>query len=405
MVADPKKDVSVRIEEVSGPWIEVDLGAISHNIEQIHRFSGTRLMPVIKANAYGHGAVPVARALAGAGVDMLGVAAVDEGTELRNAGIRCPVMVYSSILPSEAEAAVRLALEPMVGNAELARALDSAAGRAGKKACVHVKVDTGMGRVGVAVSRAREFVAELMRLEHLEVRGISTHLATADEEDTGFVEEQLDLFRRVIEELELDGIRFPLRHAASSPATIRFAESRFNMVRPGLGIYGLYGSRAVPHLPGLVPVLSLHTRITFLKHVPAGTPISYGRRYTTPGPAVIATIPIGYGDGLLRALANKMEVLIGGRRCRQVGTICMDQCMVDVTHLAGDGAAEPGLGELVSVIGRQGDEEVRAEELAEKAGTISYEIVTQLSRRMPRIYNRGLLNRPTTGGDRPTRKG
>ena len=365
-------------------WAEVDLGALCGNLRTFRERAGgrARVMAVVKADAYGHGAVPVSRALVGAGVDMLGVATVGEAMELRHAGLRCPIMMLSCILPAEARAAVQLGLILTVADISLARALDEEAGKAGAKAKVHLKVDTGMGRIGVAAPAAAALVRELLGYQNLELDGIFTHLATADEEDTGFAVEQLALFMKLLALLERDGIRIPVCHAAGSAAVIRFDESRFNLVRPGLGIYGLYGSAAVPRLPGLRPVLALHSRIAFLKSVPAGTPVSYGRRYITAAPATLATIGIGYGDGLPRSLTNKLEVLVRGQRCRQVGTICMDQCVVDVTGVPEELAA----GEPVTIIGRQGDEEVSAEEFAGRSGTIPYETVTALTGRVPRIY-------------------
>jgi len=330
-------------------------------------------MFVVKANAYGHGAEACARAAERArAADWLGVSSVEEGIALRDAGVRLPVLILGSLYPFESVlAAVAHDLTPVVASAESARRVADVASRLRRSISIHVKVDTGMGRIGVRPEAAPDLLRRLAALRLVRVQGIYTHLSGA-EDDPRFTAVQLRSFRRVLAALSREGRRPPLAHAANSAAALRYPAARFDLVRPGLAAYGLY--------PGFEPALSLKSKIVFLKTVPRGAPISYGSTWRARRPSRIATLPVGYGDGYARALSNRAQVLVGGRRCPVVGSITMDQTMVDVT-----GAPDARVGDDAVLIGRQGRAEVPAAELARLAGTIPYETVTALSSRVPRV--------------------
>ncbi|HHV61764.1 MAG TPA: alanine racemase [Firmicutes bacterium] len=376
---------------------EINLENIAHNMREIRKRigPGPEIMAVVKADAYGHGAERVSATVLGNGATWLGVATVEEGVLLRKSGIIAPILILGTIFPAQARRALRYGLTVTVSDYEFAEALALCATQEGRKAKVHVKVDTGMGRIGVTPEDTVAFVKRLTALPNIEVEGIFTHFATADS-DLGFARVQLHRFNKVITSLLESGIKIPIRHAANSAAILNLPESYFNMVRAGIIIYGLspFGSRRGMPLrtgPGsssshdpvmdLRPALSLKTRVAYVKRVPAGTPVSYGSTYVTNRATTIATLPVGYADGLLRALSNKAHVLIRGGRYPVAGTICMDACMVDVGDL------EVEVGDEAVLIGRQGNEEISAEEVAEAAGTINYEIVCAISKRVPRVYS------------------
>src|SRR5690554_4724620 len=367
-------------------WAEVDLEAIRENIRQIRRFTARggkapEIMAVVKAEAYGHGAVATARAALEAGATRLGVAMPEEGILLREAGIDCPILVFTPLLPDQAEAFLEYGLTPTIAGEEGARALSAATGRHGRKARVHIKVDTGMGRVGVPPAEAPGLARKVAALPNLEVEGVYSHFATADEADLSFAYHQLDLFKEVLKNLEEAGVKIPLRHIANSGAIINLPESYFDLVRPGIIIYGLYPSEETPRdrLP-LKPALSLKARVIQVKRVPPGTGISYGQIYHTQQAPNIVTLPRGYADGWSRLLSGKARVLLKGKSFPLVGRVCMDQCMADV----GDLEVEPG--EEAVLIGRQGEEEISADEVAGLLGTINYEVVCMLSDRVPRVW-------------------
>jgi len=376
-----------RYEKMIRPvWAEVDLEAIRENIRQIRRFTARggkapEIMAVVKAEAYGHGAVATARAALEAGATRLGVAMPEEGILLREAGIDCPILVFTPLLPDQAEAFREYGLTPTIAGEEGARALSAATGRHGRKARVHIKVDTGMGRVGVPPAEAPGLARKVAALPNLEVEGVYSHFATADEADLSFAYHQLDLFKEVLKNLEEAGVKIPLRHIANSGAIINLPESYFDLVRPGIIIYGLYPSEETPRdrLP-LKPALSLKARVIQVKRVPPGTGISYGQIYHTQKATNIVTLPLGYADGWSRLLSGKARVLLKGKSFPLVGRVCMDQCMADV----GDLEVEPG--EEAVLIGRQGEEEISADEVAGLLGTINYEVVCMLSDRVPRVW-------------------
>lgn len=360
----------------------IDLCALDHNFEEVkRRVGGRKILAVVKAQAYGHGAVRVSRRLLALGADMLGVALVEEGKELRDAGIDAPILVMGAMFPEQAAAAVSLRLTPAIFTPSLAQALSDAARALKTKAAVHVKIDTGMGRIGVSPEGAPRLIAEMKKMDGLEVRGLMTHFADADLRDKQFASKQMGRFETLIKALEAGGIDIPVRHAANSAAVLDFGRALFTMVRPGLMLYGYNPLEAGAEAADLRPALSLVTRIAFLKTVPAGTPISYGRTFVTERESVIATLPIGYADGYGRGLSNKGEALVRGARARVAGRVCMDMCMIDVTGI-------PGVreGDEVVLIGSQNGERITADELAAKTGTIAYEVLCGVSSRVPRIY-------------------
>lgn len=366
-------------------WAEVNLGAVSHNVGELRKRVGkeVRILGAVKADAYGHGSIPVSQAILKAGADYLGVASLDEALELRRAGLEAPILIFGSNLPEEAEEIVRYNLTATVCREEFASSL-ACLGRErgqGRKVKVHIKVDTGMGRVGVYFEEAVDFVRRVVGNEGLEIEGIYTHFPSAEEEDKTFSLTQIERFKQVIARLGEEGIDIPLKHMANSAAILNFPESYFDLVRPGLLLYGLYPSLEMKRELNLRPALSLKTRIVYLKRTPPGRPISYGRTYITERETVIATLPVGYGDGYSRFLSNKGEVLVRGKRAPIRGRICMDQTMVEVGHIPG-----VEVGDEVVLIGRQGEESITVEEIAERIGTVPHEIVSRLGKRVRRVY-------------------
>jgi alanine racemase len=359
----------------------VDLNALDHNFGEARRRSeGRKVLAVVKAQAYGHGAVRVSRRLMDLGADMLGVALVEEGRELRSAGIDAPVLVMGALFPDQADAIAELGLTPVVFTAEVAEAVSKAAVKRAAVVPVHIKIDTGMGRIGLHVDEAAGFIKEVSRMKGISVQGLMTHFADADLADKDFSGRQMDRFEALIKALAREGIEVPLRHAANSAALLDFRRALFTMVRPGLMLYG-YDPLTDKAGSGLKPVLSLLTRIVFLKSVPAGVTISYGRTFTTSRKSLIATIPIGYADGYSRALSNRGEALVRGIRVPVVGRVCMDMCMLDVTDVPGVSDQDE-----VVLIGQQDGGRITADELAGRTDTISYEVLCGISGRVPRVY-------------------
>lgn len=364
-------------------WAEIDLNAISYNLRQIKSLiepKGVGIMAVVKDNAYGHGAVEVAKVASGIPVSMIGVATVEEAIELRQAGINLPILIFCCILPEYAEEIVKNEIIQTVSGLEICQELSKLADRYGKQVKVHVKVDTGMGRIGICYDKAVQLIEQILNLPLIKIDGIFTHFAVA-ETDEGFTGLQIERFKSVISTLEEKGINIPFKHTANSAGILGFPESYFNMVRPGISIYGLYPSPVMPRVVELKPALSLKTRVVYLKEIPTGWSVSYGRTYTAKNPTKVATLAIGYGKGYGRKLSNKGEVLIRGVRASIIGTICMDQCLCDVTHIP-----DVTVGDEVVLIGKQGDQEITADEVAEKAETISYEILCGISESVPRVY-------------------
>ncbi len=360
----------------------IDLDALEHNFKEVVRSaSGRKVLAVVKAGAYGHGAEEVSRRLLRLGADMLGVALVEEGKELRNAGFDVPILVMGSSFPEQCEEILSLRLTPVVFDPSFARTLAETARRLGTRTAVHVKIDTGMGRIGIAPETAAGMIEDLLRLGTVDVQGLMTHFADADLKNKLFAERQMERFEGLLKALNARGITVPLVHAANSAAVLDFERALFTMVRPGLMLYGYNPLEQGRAEADLRPVLSLTTRIAFIKRVPAGIPISYGRTFVTKRASLIATLPIGYADGYSRALSNKGAVLIRGVRAPVVGRVCMDMCMIDVTDVPGVEA-----GDDVVLIGSQGHDRITADDIAKLAGTISYEVLCGISSRVPRIY-------------------
>jgi alanine racemase len=360
----------------------VHLDRVTHNLGLLRELAGGQaLWPAVKANAYGHGAELLARHLVRIGCDTLCVAHAEEAVELLASGLRARFVVMSASLPEQSELFVEHDLEPVVTTFEGVEALARAAERAGRTVAVHAAVDTGMGRIGLPPEAMRGFLERCGGLSGLRVRGVMSHFPRADEADKSFSQAQIEAFRGVREATR--GLGVDVYHLANSAGILDLPASRFDAARPGIAVYGLAPSDAIrnPRVRELRPALEWKTRVTFLKEVPAGVGLSYGHRYRTTRPSLVATIPVGYGDGLSRRLSNRFEVLVGGDRCPQVGTITMDQSLVDVTRLRGRVA----IGDEVVLIGRQGDAGVTADEIAGRLGTIHYEVVTGIARRVPRL--------------------
>lgn len=365
-------------------WTEISLENLEHNYRALR--SGIapdcRFMAVVKANAYGHGAVRVAQKLEELGVDMLAVAALDEALELRVCGIKLPILVLGVTPPEFADEVVTHDITQAVTDRETAQALSDAAVAAGVCAKIHLKVDTGMSRLGVPgeeTERAAGELAELCAFPNLEAEGIFTHFARADE-DEAFTMLQFTRFLDVVENMEKNyGITFQIRHCAASAAMLNYPCTHMDMVRPGIVLYGHYPHPSCEGLdgPGLLPMMTLKSRVVSVKDLPAGSPVSYGGTCVLERDSRIAVLPIGYADGLSRALSNRMEVLLHGKRVPVLGRICMDLCMVDVTDIP-----EVKAGSVATVFG----EALPLEEKAEAAGTIQYELLCAVSRRVPRIY-------------------
>jgi len=364
-------------------WAEVDLKAIEYNYRQVKRLLGNSvsMMVVVKANAYGHGTVEISEVLEKLGVDYLGVATTDEAVRLRDHGIRSPILILGSVLPEEAKVAMEREITLTLCSYDLLNEIKKLS-KDGLRARVHVKVDTGMGRIGVWHEEALDFIKKISPEKCITLEGIYTHFSSAGRDDF-FTHYQIESFERLLSDIEKSWIKIPLKHAANSIATVDFKRSHLNLVRPGLIIYGMYPKHTFPKLVKLKPAMSLKTKIVFVKDTPAGRSISYGRTYITQKPTKVATLPVGYADGYDRNLSNKADVLVRGHRAPIIGKVTMDQTMIDVGHIRG-----AQIGDEVVLIGRQGREEIRAEKLARLAGTIPYETVCAISNRVPRIYKR-----------------
>ncbi|MGE5308391.1 MAG: alanine racemase [Deltaproteobacteria bacterium] len=360
-------------------WAEINLDNLAFNFHQIKRLVSpqTKVLVTVKADAYGHGLIPVSKKLVECGVDFLGVASIDEGIKLREAGIKKSVLVLGAVLNEDIEPLFEYGLTPSVCTEDLGLALSKKGKRLKKRIKVHIKIDTGMGRIGVLHQDALKLIKAVHKMEAVEIEGLFTHFAFADldKEFTGY---QMRLFNNLVTSLRKSDISIPLHHSANSMGVLNFKESHFNMVRPGIICYGL---RPVKELPiKIKPVLSLKTRVVYTKRVPKDFGLSYGHAYVTKKATTVVTLPVGYGDGYPRQLSNIATVLIGGKTYKISGRICMDQVLVDV------GDAKVKVGDEVVLIGTQGKQEVTSEMLAALCGTIPYEIVCGLGSRIPRVY-------------------
>jgi len=345
-----------------------------------------KILAVVKANAYGHGAVAIGRELDGRGVDSFGVAFVKEGIELRNAGIKKPILILGGILPSQISEVFSFELTPVIANLDLARTLDTEGKRHRKKPAVHIKIDTGMNRLGVPSEHVEDFFAALREFDSLEIEGILSHFSSADFQDRQSIEfthRQAERFRAALRKLRALGFTPPLIHMANSSAIMKSLVSELPMVRAGLMLYGAYPSAHLRSVVSLKPVMALKTRVMHLKSLPPGAPVSYSRTFHTQRQSVVAILAVGYGDGYHHCLSNRGKVLIQGRGAPVVGSICMDLTLVDTTEIS-----EVKEGDEVVLFGSQGEKRISVEEVAEWAGTIPYEVLCGIGSRVPRIYKK-----------------
>jgi len=365
-------------------WAEIDLAAVRANVERLRDLCApAALLAVVKADGYGHGAVPVARAALDAGARALGVALVEEGIELRDAGIDAPILVLSEPVPDAAGSVVAYGLTPVVYTLAGIDALAKAVADRGahERLGVHVKVDTGMHRVGCSPDDAVELAAQVVDRPELELVGVCTHLAVADEPGNPYTEEQLARFDGVLADMRARGLPTGTVHACNTAGAIEWPAARFDLVRIGIGCYGIAPADALEGRVALQPAMAVKARVSHVKAVPAGAGVSYGLRYTTPRATKIATVPLGYADGVPRELPQRDgAALVHGRRCPMAGTVTMDQLMLDV----GDLPVE--VGDEVVLIGRQGDDEISAADWARAMDTIAYTIVCGIGPRVPRVY-------------------
>jgi alanine racemase len=360
-------------------WLEIDLGAIRNNIKKLHEITKTPVMAVVKANGYGHGTMEIARAATAAGAEWCGVARLEEGVALHQSGISCRMLVLGYTSPDRIPEAVENQISLTVYDLKIAEQYAQQARGSGGKLKLHLKVDTGMGRLGVSPQDAMNFLKEMAHEPAIEMEGIFTHFARADELDVSTTREQLDRFIGMIDQLKAAHLCPPVVHAANSAASLLYPDARFDLVRPGIAVYGLHPSGQV-HLPdGFQPALAWKSRLTSVRMFPAGHGISYGHIYRTSREELIGATAIGYADGYRRVNGNL--VLVNGKRVPVVGNVCMDQCMLQL-----DRVPDAKIGDEVVLIGSQGDETISAEEVAGRWGTINYEVVTGLAARLPRFY-------------------
>ncbi|GAB4284166.1 MAG: alanine racemase [Coriobacteriia bacterium] len=364
-------------------WVEIDRAAVTANVRALKALtpSATQFMAVVKADGYGHGAVETARAALDGGADRLGVATVEEALQLREQGLAVPLHLLSEPPVEAAPLVLEHGIVPTVTTREFAIALSRAAMLAQRSCRYHLKIDSGMNRIGVRAEESVDFVAWLSGLPGLKMEGVFTHFATADTPGDWEFDRQVQRFRDALAALKTEGVRPALVHAANSAATILHPDTHLDMVRCGIAIYGLHPAESTCRAIDLAPAMSVKAKVSFVKRVGLGEGVSYGFTWHAPAPTTIATIPLGYADGLHRVLSNKMDVLLGGRRCPQVGRICMDQFMVEVPA-----GLDVRQGDEAVLIGRQGGETLPADELATLAGTINYEIACGFAQRMQRRY-------------------
>lgn len=364
--------------------VEIDLEALKHNFYQAQRLAGPGqgVLAVVKADAYGHGAAHVAMALQGVGVEMFGVAIVEEGVALREAGVVCPILVLGGLYPGQEENLLRYGLVPTLFDMDVARRLDSCARAAGVVLPYHMKVDTGMSRVGFRPDDLPRVLEELGALSGLRMDGLFSHLAMADEPENTVNQKQLEIFRGCLGRVRQAGFAPRYVHLSNSAALLTREVPECNLSRPGILLYGALPSPAFAGRFDLKPVMSFRTRIAQIRKVPEGTGVSYGHRFVAERPTVLAVIPVGYADGYSRQLSNVGEMLVRGQRARVAGTVCMDWTMIDVTDIP-----DVAVGDEVTLLGCDNGQCITADEWAERIGTISYEVFCQFSKRVPRLTN------------------
>jgi len=353
-------------------WTEVNLDAIAQNVKNIKKLIGKKkeLMAVVKGNAYGHDILEISSVVLENGATRLAVARLEEAIFLRKAGITVPILVLGLTLKPQAESLVSYDITPTVCEFEMIEKLSELAVQMNKMAKIHLKVDTGMGRIGIFPDDVLRFIKRIKTLKKVEIEGIFTHFSVADEKDKFYTEEQFRKFIEILTILEKEGIKIPIKHVGNSATLLDLPHMWLDMVRPGLAIYGLYPSKEVKKTINLIPAQQFKTKIVFIKELPRGESISYGRTYITKRRMRVASLPVGYADGYNRLLSNQGEVLVRGQRVPIIGRVCMDQCMIDVTNLT-----QVEIGDEVVLWGRQGEEMITVEEIAQKIRTINYEIV------------------------------
>jgi alanine racemase len=365
-------------------WAEIDLGCIQHNIQAIkHRVGNTQIIGVVKADGYGHGAVEVSRVLLKNDVSALAVATLDEAIQLRDANIKAPIILLGLSPASSANTIIDCNLTPIAASYSDIYGLSTLALKRKKTVEVFIALETGMGRIGYMHNKSSiNEIKNISTLPNVKIKGVFSHFAAADEKDKSFSYKQIEMFNQFCDELDLAGIKTAFRTLANSAATIELPDAWFDAVRPGIILYGCYPSNEInKEIVSLKPAMSLKANIVFIKKVPAGTSISYGRNFITRRESLIATLPLGYADGYPRYLSGKGRVLINGQYAPLVGNICMDQCMIDVTDIPNVKRYDE-----VILIGSQGEKTILADEIAEKTDTINYEIVSRIGKRLPRIY-------------------
>jgi len=374
------------MQKLLGPtWVEINLDAIANNVKNIKKLIGEEkeLMAVVKGNAYGHDVLEIASVVLNNGATRLAVARLEEGIFLRKSGITVPILVLGLTLKQQAELLVSYNITPTVSEYEMIEKLSDSAFKEDKIVKVHLKVDTGMGRIGISPNHVKNFIKKVKVLKNVEIEGIFTHFSVADEKDKTYTEKQFKKFMEVLTILEKEEIRIPVKHVGNSATLLDLPHMWLDLVRPGISVYGLYPSTEVQKTVKLMPAHSFKTQIVFLKKLPQGESIGYGRTYTTKKKrTVVASLPIGYADGYNRLLSNQGEVLVRGKRFPIIGRICMDQTMIDVTDLP-----QVEIGDEVILWGRQGQEKISVEEIADKIGTINYEIVHMPDKkRVPKLF-------------------
>lgn len=361
-------------------WSEIDLAAVKKNVEMIKSSlkPQVKFCAVVKADAYGHGAIPVAGAVLSAGAERLAVALLSEAVELRQAGFLVPIQILGYTPPHQARTVAAYNIAQTVYSLDTAQALAAAGVASGRAVKIHIKIDTGMGRIGILPAEAGDFASAVAKMPGLELEGVFSHFATADAADKTYAKEQYARFAEALNRIKARGIEVPIRHIANSAATLEMPETHLDMVRPGIILYGLWPSSACKRSLALTPAMQLKAQVAQIKTVGAGASISYGRTYTARSERRIATLPIGYADGWTRLLSGKTDVLIHGCRAPLVGRICMDQCMADVSGIPAVQAGDTAI--------LFGDPALSADEVAAVIGTINYELVCMVSKRVPRVY-------------------
>jgi alanine racemase len=361
--------------------VEVDLGRLSANLDAIRaRVRPAKVMTVLKANAYGHGMVEVARHMVASGADSLGVAFLEEGILLRQRGIEAPILVLGGIIGNQIPLFLQHDLALTASSIGKLEQIEEAAGALGAKATVHLKIDTGMERLGVHYYSAEGLLDASLRCRHCAIEGIYTHFANADAADLTHARLQIERFQEVLRFYERRSLPVPTRHMANSAAILQLPESHLDLVRAGILLYGVYPSASVAHTVAVSPALAWKSRVVFFKVVQPDHPVSYGSTWVSDHPVRVVTLPVGYGDGYFRSLSNRGKVIIRGKTYPVIGTVCMDQTMVDIE---GDSAYN---GDEVVLLGESGGSAIRVEDLAAWAGTIPYEVLTNINTRVPRVY-------------------